>query len=95
LALIEQSEGLVARILEKANAKPEAVAKDLRARTQNFPKVQGSQKVMASSRLQKLFQEAEKEAKKFGVINHAKSCYLIFSPSSITTFTVPVQTYSR
>jgi len=65
LALIEQSEGLVARILEKANAKPEAVAKDLRARTQNFPKVQGSQKVMASSRLQKLFQEAEKEAKKF------------------------------
>lgn len=65
LALIEQTEGLVPRILEKAKVKPESLAKDLQLKTQALPKVQGAQKVIAGTRLQRLFQEAEKEAKKF------------------------------
>ncbi|MFN8845719.1 MAG: ATP-dependent chaperone ClpB [Bdellovibrionales bacterium] len=64
--LIKQQEGLVPRVLEKVGLVPVAVLKSLKERLQRFNKASGSTKIMASSRLEKLFKGAEVECKAFG-----------------------------
>lgn len=63
LALTQQSEGIVPRLIEKAGASPTAVAQELKARLSKLSQVSGSgSKVIASSRLVKLFGASEQEA---------------------------------
>ncbi len=67
LALLQQSEGLVPRILEKAQISVKAVAEELSQKISRFSEVSGApQKIMASNRLQKLFQTAETESRSMG-----------------------------
>ena len=64
--LIEQSEGIVPRILERLNI-PGKFSDDVQMRIQKFSSVSGSsQKLMPSSRLTKVFSAAEKEMSDFG-----------------------------
>lgn len=65
--LLQQSEGIVPRLLEKTQVAPGKLAVDLKARIAKFPEVQGGNtRVGASSRLQKLFSLAESEAQEMG-----------------------------
>lgn len=66
LELIQQSEGIVARVLEKAKVNVKPLIEDLVTRISKFAVVTGSgQKVYAGPRLQKVFSGAELEAKSF------------------------------
>lgn len=63
LALLDQSEGLVPRLLEKAGASLKTIRTDLMAKLDKMPKVEGvSSRSAASNRLIKIFTGAEKEA---------------------------------
>lgn len=65
--LLQQDGGIVPRLLEKAQVAPGKLALELKERLQKFPQVQGGNtRVGASSRLQKLFSLAEKEAADMG-----------------------------
>lgn len=67
LALIQQSEGLVPRLLEKSGASAKSLLIDLDTKLGKLPKVTGSTaKVAASQRLVRLFQTAEEETKRLG-----------------------------
>lgn len=67
LALVEQSEGIVARLLEKSAVSSAAFVDELKSRISRFPQVTGSGlKVYVSNRLQKVFTGAEIEAKELG-----------------------------
>ena len=64
--LIEQSEGVVPRILERLQV-PGRFSEEVLSRVQKLPQVSGStQKLMPSSRLTKVFSGAEKEMGDFG-----------------------------
>ena len=66
-ALLQQSEGLVPRIFEKAGASVPGFLNELKSRLAKLPKVQGGgTRVVASSRLQKLFDGADAEARAMG-----------------------------
>ena len=64
--LVEQEGGLVPRLLEESNVKPKDVAAVIAKALAKLPKVvSGSTaQVFASNRLQRIFQEAEQEARK-------------------------------
>ncbi|MBX2987413.1 MAG: ATP-dependent chaperone ClpB [Bdellovibrionaceae bacterium] len=67
LELIQQSEGIVPRLLEKSGSQTAALAADLKQKIQRFPQVRGgNSRVGASNRLQKVFSLAEKEAQEMG-----------------------------
>ena len=67
LALVEQTDGLIPRVLEKLQVRANDVAQELRSRLQKFPQVSGdTAQVGASKRLQKQFKGAEEEARKWG-----------------------------
>lgn len=64
--LLNQSEGIVPRILEKSGVSPKALMVDLDTRLERFPKVTGGSKAQASQRLIKVFSAAEEEARNMG-----------------------------
>ncbi|MBX2995888.1 MAG: ATP-dependent chaperone ClpB [Bdellovibrionaceae bacterium] len=62
-ALLNQSEGIVPRLIEKTGVNPKTVLAEIEQRIEKFPKVSGSNsKASASARLIKVFEGAEKEA---------------------------------
>ena len=67
VVLLQQSEGVVPRVLEKAGLPARSLLVDLDARLERFPKVSGGGvKVVASTRLSKTFSGAEEEARAMG-----------------------------
>lgn len=67
MELVQQSEGIVPRILDKLGVVQATFLADLRKRIDNFPQVTGgNQKIFASSRLEKVFKGAENEAQELG-----------------------------
>jgi ATP-dependent Clp protease ATP-binding subunit ClpB len=67
LELLNQSEGIVPRIFEKAGVNTSQVQNDLRQRLDKLPKVSGSNvRPTASAKLIKVFQGAEQEARTMG-----------------------------
>jgi ATP-dependent Clp protease ATP-binding subunit ClpB len=66
-ALLQQSEGIVPRLIENAGSKPRTFLSEIEQKIEKFPKVSGSSsRVTASSRLVKLFSAAEAVAKEMG-----------------------------
>jgi ATP-dependent Clp protease ATP-binding subunit ClpB len=66
-ALVQQSEGIVARVLEKAGVDIKALLQLLQARLDKLPTISGSAvKVAASQRLIQIFSAAESEAQSMG-----------------------------
>ncbi len=62
-ALLNQSEGIVPRLIEKAGLNPKACLAEVEQRIEKFPKVSGSaSKTTPSSRLVRVFEKAEQEA---------------------------------
>lgn len=56
LELLQQSEGIVPRVLEKQNLSVKSMIEELKAKIDKLPRVSGGgQKIFASNRLQKLF----------------------------------------
>jgi ATP-dependent Clp protease ATP-binding subunit ClpB len=67
VALLQQSEGIVPRLLEKVGASSKSLMVDLDTRLEKLPKVTGSNtKPTASNRLIKVFSKAEVEASEMG-----------------------------
>lgn len=67
LALIQQKDGLVARLLEKSQISNQNIELDLLTKIDRLPKVTGDTSPRyASPRLVKVFQKAEQEAKQMG-----------------------------
>ena len=67
LELVQQSEGIVPRLLDKLNVSQGNFLTDLRTRIDRFPQVTGGgQKQFASPRLEKVFKFSEKEAQEWG-----------------------------
>ncbi|WII73198.1 ATP-dependent chaperone ClpB [Bdellovibrio sp. 22V] len=67
MELVQQSEGIVPRILDKLNVPQAQFLTDLRAKMDRFPQVTGGgQKLFASPRLEKVFKAAEDEAQEWG-----------------------------
>lgn len=67
MELVQQSEGIVPRVLDKLNVSQAQFLADLRTATDKFPQVTGGgQKLFAGPRLQKIFQQAENEASAWG-----------------------------
>ncbi|MEZ0390610.1 MAG: ATP-dependent chaperone ClpB [Pseudobdellovibrionaceae bacterium] len=65
LALIQQSEGIVPRLLEKAQVSAKALMVDLDTKLEKLPRVSGSgAKVAAGQRLIRLFSAADQETRK-------------------------------
>lgn len=65
--LVQQSEGIVPRLLDKIQVPPAQFLEELRVKIERFPKVSGSpQKIFASSRLEKIFKLAEAVADEWG-----------------------------
>jgi ATP-dependent Clp protease ATP-binding subunit ClpB len=68
LALLEQPEGLIPRLLQRMNVSPEAVQRALEQELERRPRVSGpgmeAGKIYVTQRLQKLFLQAEEEAKR-------------------------------
>ena len=62
-SMLEQKEGTVKPILGKLGARAETVLSDAQAAIEKFPKVSGGQQYF-SSRINTIFQEAQKEAEK-------------------------------
>jgi ATP-dependent Clp protease ATP-binding subunit ClpB len=67
VGLLQQSEGIVPRLFEKAGASTKALLVDLDSRLEKQPKVSGSgTRVGASQRLVKIFTGAEEESRRMG-----------------------------
>lgn len=67
LELIQQSEGIAPRLLDKINVAQAPFLTELNAKIDRFPQVTGAgQKLYASPRLEKVFKVAEEEAQVFG-----------------------------
>lgn len=64
--LIQQSEGIVPRVMDKLQVPQAVFLEDLRQRLDKLPKVSGQQKIYAGNRLQKIFELAEAEAREWG-----------------------------
>lgn len=67
VVLLNQSEGIVPRLFEKAGVPTKSLLIDLDTRLEKFPKVSGAgSKTVASARLIKVFTAAEEQMRKFG-----------------------------
>ncbi len=67
LELLQQSEGIVPRVLEKQNLSVKSMLEDLKSKIDKLPRVSGGgQKVFASQRLQKLFAVSHQVASDWG-----------------------------
>lgn len=67
IELLQQSEGIVPRLLEKSGVAVKSLIDELAAVVKKMPSVQGdAARVTASTRLQKIFTAAEKQAKEMG-----------------------------
>jgi len=67
LELLQQSEGIVPRVLEKQNLSVKSMIEDLKSKIDKLPRVSGGgQKIFASQRLQKLFTVANQAASDWG-----------------------------
>lgn len=67
LALVDQSDGIVPRLLERLSVQTSRFSDEVTGRINRFPSVSGAaQKVYASNRLTKVFSGAEVEAREFG-----------------------------
>ncbi|KHD88242.1 MAG: protein disaggregation chaperone [Bdellovibrio sp. ArHS] len=67
MELVQQSEGIVPRLLDKVGVQQAQFLNDLRAKIDRFPQVTGGgQKMFASARLEKIFKLAEDEANQWG-----------------------------
>lgn len=65
--LVQQSEGIVPRLLDKMKVQASQFLEDIRLKIEKFPKVTGGNaKLYASPRLQKIFDGAEVEAREWG-----------------------------
>jgi ATP-dependent Clp protease ATP-binding subunit ClpB len=65
--LVQQSEGVVPRLIEKTGGSTKAILIDLDSKLEKLPKVSGGgQKVFASQRLVKVFSGAEEQMRKMG-----------------------------
>lgn len=65
--VLKQDDSIVNRVLEELGQSPQAVANELKKLVEAFPKVTGSAvRVVASSALQRLFNEAETISRKLG-----------------------------
>lgn len=67
MELIQQSEGIVPRLLDRAQVSQASFLGELKARIDRFPQVTGGlQKIYASPRLEKVFKTAEEEVRAWG-----------------------------
>lgn len=66
MALLEQQEGIVPRILDKAGIKTQALISDVRQKLDRMPKASGQAQRYAGPRLVKIFQKADHESKSMG-----------------------------
>lgn len=67
LELVQQSEGIVPRVLDKVQVPPATFLQELRTRLDRLPQVSGgASKTSGSQRLQKIFNLAEGEASEWG-----------------------------
>lgn len=66
MALLEQQEGIVPRILDKAGIKTQTLILEVRQRLDRLPKASGQVQRYAGPRLVKVFQKAEGESKSMG-----------------------------
>lgn len=67
MELVQQSEGIVPRLLDKMNVQQAQFLSDLKVKVDRFPQVTGgAQKIYASPRLEKVFKLAEEEAQAWG-----------------------------
>ena len=68
LALLEQEEGLVRKILEKIDIQPQAIVRELEQNLTELPQVSGpgSEQVYMSQKLNRVLDTANKEAGKMG-----------------------------
>ncbi len=67
LVLLQQSEGIVPRLFEKAGITTKSILVDLDTRLEKMPKVSGAaSKVVASQRMVRLFGAAEEEMRRMG-----------------------------
>ncbi len=66
LALLEQSDGTVPNLLEKAGAKTSTIRDGLEALSEKLPKVTGDVRLTASHSMSEVFKKAEAEAKALG-----------------------------
>src|SRR5215472_10640414 len=64
-ALIEQKEGVVLPVLQKLGVNPQSLARDLADAAAKLPKVQGQAEVYLSAGLNKILEDALKEADQF------------------------------
>jgi len=65
LSMLEQQEGVVRPILGKIGAKPENILPELQEAVNSYPKVKGGQQYF-STRVNSIFQDAQKEAESMG-----------------------------
>lgn len=67
MELVQQSEGIVPRLLDKLNVPQAQFLTELKSKMDRFPQVTGgTQKIFASPRLEKVFKFAEEEAQAWG-----------------------------
>jgi ATP-dependent Clp protease ATP-binding subunit ClpB len=67
LELVQQSEGIIPRLLDKVGIAQAPFLADLRTKIDKFPQVSGgNQKIFAGPRLEKIFKIAETEVKEWG-----------------------------
>ena len=64
-ALVQQKDGVVLPILQKLGADIQAVARDLGAAVSKLPKVQGQGELYLSATLNRILEDAQKEADSF------------------------------
>lgn len=67
MELVQQSEGIVPRLLDKLNVNQAQFLTELKNKIDRFPQVSGgNQKLFASARLEKIFKGADDEAQEWG-----------------------------
>src|SRR5438094_2632527 len=64
-ALLQQPEGIVPQVLQRAGANPQAVLQEVEAELDKLPKVTGGAQVVISSRLRKVLVRAHDEIQQF------------------------------
>ena len=65
LALLQQEDGLIPKLLKNMNVDPEAVRIDVNGELSKLPKVQGSDSLYSSRRMNQILMDAEKNAAQF------------------------------
>ena len=65
LALLEQQDGLIPKLVKYMSADPEAIKRDLQQELDKLPKIAGNNDLYSTTRLSKILMEAENKAKEF------------------------------